>query len=488
MKMTRMPTSNSNMCRGLIVATSVALFSFTAAADDALLIGGGHEPLRSEGQIELNVIWVQEILTNAGIDVTTWFTDGNAPGFDVYGVSADSDASDYAPLARVFGDRFLEAREYKENDVQNVAGSTDVTSLLPALTERLNTDDDPVLLVYNGHGSQSSGAASGVTLNLWNNTTLSARELHENITERTAPLRWVFTQCYSGGFHRLAYDNPDEGLQLTDARRCGFTAESAYQLSEGCSASLDTGDYRDYTTYFFAALSGRGRDGDVLGVNPDSDGDGITTPREAHFYTLAHAYSSDLSRSTSEDYLDEWQPWYLRWLPLRPELPDNEYAKLYRDTAAVLGIPLNFRTPKEARSDIDALKRELSALQEKRRSLHTAQDELQGLLIHELASRWPPLLGPYTAAYIELVRDGSLDNIVATLTSNPDYTDLVLLQEEDDQLDDLIVESERAITQRLKLLRLRRLAHLVDQLERHGSDQAKADYASLVGCESEPLR
>ena len=93
------------------------------------------------------------------------------------------------------------------------------------------------------------------------------------------PVRFVFTQCYAGAFARLA-PGPD-------GNRCGFLAESEDREAEGCAAGVDAGDYRDYTTYFFAALSGRTRLGGLLPVNPDLDGDGQVSLYEAHLVCVA---------------------------------------------------------------------------------------------------------------------------------------------------------------------------------------------------------
>jgi hypothetical protein len=121
------------------------------------------------------------------------------------------------------------------------------------------------------------------------------------------------TQCYSGAFHSLIYDNPREPGALAQDR-CGFFSESALEQAEGCSLVVSEDEYRDYSTYFFAALSGRTRLGEPVDASHvDRDGDGARSFREAHLYTLAAAHSADLPRSTSEEYLSRWAPWYLLW-------------------------------------------------------------------------------------------------------------------------------------------------------------------------------
>ena len=48
-------------------------------------------------------------------------------------------------------------------------------------------------------------------------------------------------------------------------------------------------------------------------MNPDLDGDGQVSLYEAHLYALRAGESADLPRSTSEAFLERWQPWYADW-------------------------------------------------------------------------------------------------------------------------------------------------------------------------------
>ena len=472
---------------------AVATFgATTVTADEAIVVGGGHSPLRSEAQIELNAGWIRRVLERAGLPVRLYYTDGDAPGVDVVSIAPDDEPSSaLEPLARAFGDLRAERTRRRQHRLGGVAGPTDRDSLVPALAADLAAADaaeEPVLLVYNGHGSQSSdGSPASVSLDLWRDTSLHADELHALLDGHRSPVRWVFTQCYSGGFHRLAYADPHAGIDLAETRRCGFTAESAYRLAEGCSASIETDDYRDYSTYLFAALDGRERDGDVLSTDPDTNSDGVVTPREAHLYALGHAWSSDLSRSTSEDFLETWQPWWLRWLPPPARVPENEYARLYRDVAARVGIALE-EGPRAVRVAMRDVAGRTEALQRRREMLRDEEERLGGALVRAAAERWPELLGPYTEAYRRLVASGGIEEVAASIAAAPQYAALVAAQDADAALDAELVELEREAVQLAKLLRFRRLATLVGQLATHGGDDERAAFAELVECESMPLR
>ncbi len=460
-----------------------------ASETTAVMIGGGYDIHGSQGQIELNVKWVQGILEQQTAGVHTFFTDGDEAGVDVhYNLSADQRKSAVEPLARVFGDWVLETRRYREHTVETVAGSTRREDLEPSLRRLIDdTDDQTLLMVYNGHGSQSYSTPDHVTLNLWDNTHLTANELHTLIKPRQAPFKFVFTQCYSGGFHRLAYDNPSSGLELADSPRCGFTAESAYRLSEGCSASIETDDYRDYTTYFFSALSGYERNGDIISHDPDLNEDGVTSLREAHLFTLEEAFSTDLSRSTSEDYLARWQPWYLRWLPEQKNLPNNEYSRIFRDLASRHDVELTDSIVTDIRQKLAAVDSSIEDASQQRYNLRDQALPLQRQLQTALVDQWPALLGPYTGAYHDLAGSGQLLAISNELAQNPIYNDLKAIQDQDYALDDTLLQLEREATQYQKLLRMRHLAILKQQLTQYGSEQEKSDYQSLLSCEETSL-
>lgn len=485
--MTRVP--DTCRCAALAIVLTMGGLSTASMAEEALLVGGGYNLQGSQGQIELNVKWVQGILEAKGLTVDTYFTDGDEPGPDVhYRLDPKKNDSPLEALARVFGDWVLENRRYREHEVDNVLGSTRRSNLEPELRTIIErTRDEDLLLVYNGHGSQSYTTPDEVTLNLWDDTTLKASELHELLEPRRSAFRFVFTQCYSGGFHRLAYADSAQGSALSETPRCGFTAESAYRLAEGCSASIDSDDYRDYTTYFFAALSGYDRDGDPIQNNPDRNDDGQTTLREAHLHTLEQAYSTDLSVSTSEDYLEQWQPWYLRWLPVSTRLPDSEYADLFRLLAARHDIPLSGNINASLRNALRAADNRLQKLADDRLALERDYQQLQYKLQYELIRQWPALMGPYTGAYQALAQRGELQEIARQTELLPDYRQLVELQEQHASLDLDILDQERLATQYQKLIRLRRMAELQRQLSEYGSAGEQTDYQSLLDCEEVPL-
>jgi hypothetical protein len=291
-------------------------------------------------------------------------------------------------------------------------------------------------------------------------------------------VRFVFTQCYSGAFARLA-----EGHH----NRCGFMAEAADREAEGCSASLETGDYRDYSTFFFSALIGQTRTGDPLAASPDLDGNGEVSLREAHLYTLRSSFSTDLPRATSEAYLESWLPWYLGWTRWSPRAHgDGPYGSLARDLAEEAGIGSHGALGSRLRERSHALElehRELLATQDQNQA---SIDRLREALEDELFQRWPEAAYPYTGNYVRFLRE-ELDAAQTFITAHPSYPDLVRKQDAYWEQEERLLHLERALTHLDKIRRMAWLSRVERLFLGHASKPQRAAYERLLACEEQGL-
>lgn len=462
------------------------------AADYAWLIGGGPDPDGSQAQIEFNVNWVRGVLRARSKDtqVYVYYTDGNGPSKDVKEAGPVSETREaLTPLARVFGQIDANAGRFRDHRLGKVDGGTEAG----ALKERLASDfqrlrpGDRVLLMYNGHGLGNEDAADNV-LRLWRDTRLSVRDLDELLSkiDSNVPVRFVFTQCYSGGFARLIRPQALDVVNLGPATRCGFLAESETRESEGCSAGINIGDYRDYTTYFFAAIDGQTRLGQPVEGDADRDGDGQVSPYEAHLYALREAHNADLPRSTSEVYLERWQPWYLRWIETGAE-PDNVYGDIARAVAVKQNLPQAGRMQTHQLSARRAkLRARMREVEEQREALRREIDAAQQEIRRELVLRWPELRTPYTRHYARFLKE-DVSAAQDLIVDHPGYGKLVRLQDQIAALDAETLVIERDITQLDKVVRLRTLARLKAQFERHAGDERRKEYERLLACETAPL-
>ena len=464
------------------------------ALDHVWIIGGGPSPGHSQAQIEFNVNWVIQVLnTGAGArQLHVYYSDGSNPGRDIvaWQPPAESRAS-LQPLARVFGEEGPNGERFYSNRIPGVRGGTEAGELRTHLEKEFSElkPGDRALLIYNGHGLRDPNDSAENTLRLWSDTRLSVREMDQIMSriDPGVPVRFIFTQCYSGGFARLMHPQAQDTLALGAANRCGFFAESEDRQSEGCSASIEVGDYRDYSTYFFAALNGRTRTGEPIGANPDRNGDNVVSLYEAHLFALSQAHNADLPRSTSEVFLERWQPWYLRWVDTGAE-PDNVYGQMAREVAKKNGLPESGPAlVEEMRSRRQAMAQKMAGLEKEHEDLGQEIKTLQKEIGKEIGLRWPEALSPYTLNFVQFLKK-DLDAVQDFILSHPRYPELMAKQNRRAALEhEEIANLDRDITQLDKILRLRNLARLQSQFERHATEEERGWYKRLQSCEGQPL-
>jgi hypothetical protein len=463
------------------------------AADHVWIVGGGPSLGDSQAQIELNVNWVIQVLNSSpgARQLHIYYTDGNAPGKDVVLWLPPKESKEtLQPLARVFNEVNANGESYHSHQIPHVIGGTEVSTLKPDLEKEFSElkPGDRALLVYNGHGLRDSSDAAGNTLRLWNNTRLSVREMDQilNHIDPSVPIRFVFTQCFSGGFERLVHPRAQDTLELGEANRCGFFAVAEDREAEGCSASIKIDDYRDYSTFFFAALQGRTRTGQPIEVNPDRDGDGKVSLYEAHLFALSQAHNADLPRSTSEMFLERWQPWYLRWADTGAE-PDNVYETMAREVARKNGLPeAGSALIHEMKARRKTLTAAMASLQDEQAALDRAIGALQKEIKNDVTLRWPESGFPYTLNFVNFLKK-DLGATQDFILAHPRYAELVSKQDRHAALDVEMLRVNRDITQLDKILRLRTLARLQSQFERHATAKEREWYGRLMSCEGQGL-
>lgn len=471
-----------------ILSASTAYGSTNGAR--AWLIGGGNNLGNSQGQIEENVRWLENIFSERNIQFRTYYTHGEGAEGDhdvVYFAQPEERDAVLEPILRVYGESLQYAQKTRTNSLKNIVGSTEKHALTDNLIEDFSQVDpnDSVLLVYNGHGDIQPDNTLHNNLLLWNDTSLNVGELHALIGHITpeAEVRFVLTQCFSGAFASLVYETPD-GTSLSPQSRCGFLAESDRRESEGCDLSTNQAEFRDYTTYFFAALNGKTRLGEAIPMDEiNLDGSGEVSFRDAHLYTLRNAHSSDLSRSTSEVYMERWQPWYLRWNSFGPRKPDSDYHHAQHFVAQQHQLPAKglarlraehrLQTKEQARSE-----HAYSQYQEVR----TQRDALQQALATSL-----PDLPEVNMEYLATAPDAELYQLAQVIQESELYPQLVQAQAAAEQATAQWQSAVRDRTQGKKILRLARLARLEANFARYGSAQARRDLGHITSCESGTL-
>lgn len=451
----------------------------------AWLVSGEPEQWTLADHTEATTLWAADVTRSLGATTRALIAD---PTPEAIALPPDP-APPLQPLARVFGQQTFNAassaRRYRIGSGAAVGTRADTLSATLGKEFGAMGPSDRGLFFYAGPGQADPADAAGNTLRLWDNTALSVRELEtlSNRAPATAALRFVMTQCHSSGFLRLVRPGARDQRGLGPYNRCGFTAEPIDHLNHRCTAAsptaADAEEPRGYARDFFSALAGRTR--------ADLDGDRVVTLHEAHLHAVITGDSADLPRSTSEAYLERWQPVWLRYLDTSSE-PDNEHGRVARALAERLRLPTRGRALLEAlQTRQKDMTTRLQRLAEESRRVSADINRLQGTLRRALLQRWPAAAHPYTAAYARFLASdaGAAQNFLVSQTAT--YPTLVARQERQAQIVRDQQGLDRSLTQLDKLLRMRQLARLREQFERHASLQARQEFERLNRCERLPL-
>lgn len=446
-----------------------------------ILIGGGNEISNSQASIEKNSTWILGIFDQK-INWSTKiaFTDGGDPKDDLYFHDELTVNNEYLLLDYIFRGS-LKKKLYSSNIKGNSIPSTNefVESLL--LKESNNKDLKNLLLIYQGHGLKGKKDYSDNYLNLWNNSKLTVKSLAKifNEYDDTATIRFLFPQCYSGAFGSLIYKQADIRGSLVSANRCGFVSQLPYLISEGCTPDIDAENYRDYSTYFFEALTGKQRNGLRLNENPDINQDNQITLYEAHIYTLRNAYSIDYSKSTSEIYLENWQTPIVRWLPSK-----IDKSSIYFNVAIQLNSLFEEDMFKKQNRDKKrtALKEEINFNDSKLKVKKSILKENVKKAREEILKYDDSILKKYKANELEkydyspevkdIVRKYSIKSLITKVQT----------------LEKNILQLKRTLVQVNKIENMLNLSRIQSLFKKYSTETEQGEYNKLLSCENYVLK
>ncbi|WP_157259950.1 caspase family protein [Chamaesiphon minutus] len=265
----------------------------SATVPDFLVLGGGGAPSYNEIAIEKNVLYFQRTMKTLGFDpsqATILFANGNDGRETV---------------------RYLDANRserFKAPNIPYLQAAATVDNLQQSLQQIANasgSDRRPLFFYFTGHGSRNREDEDNNTMLLWNEQSLSVREFATFLDRLppTKPVITVMVQCYAGAFtNSLVYENGDPQAKIAERHRCGFFATTKYLPSVGCTPEVNEADYRDYSSSFFAGLSGTNRIGQRV-ASADYNRDGRVSYLEAHAFAKVDEQAADLPISTSESWL-----------------------------------------------------------------------------------------------------------------------------------------------------------------------------------------
>jgi hypothetical protein len=258
-----------------------------------LVVAGGGAPAYNEIALEKNVRYFQRTLAHLGFDpaaASVYFANGQ-------------DGQATVRYLDLFG-----RERFKLPEIPHLLGAA-TRDNVSGWFEQPPSQPCPTFFYFTGHGALSRQNPDNNALILWGEDLLSVRELAQQLDRLPAdqPFVTMMAQCYAGSFANLIYENGDPDRPVALQSRCGFFATIKTRPSVGCTPLVNEADYEDYSSSFFAGLSGLDRIGNPV-PSADYDRSGTVSFAEAHAFSKVDAVTPDLPISTSEAWLQRQAP------------------------------------------------------------------------------------------------------------------------------------------------------------------------------------
>ena len=259
---------------------------------DFLVLAGGGAPSYNEIALEKNVRYFQRTLGTLGIglgSVRQYFANGNNGDATVRFIN------------------FLGREQFKPPEIDSLNGPATVDNAQAWFEGLANKSSPcPAFFYFTGHGAYNRKDPDNNSIILWEEQFVSVQKLTGWLDQLPAdrPFVAMMAQCFSGSFANLIYEqgNPENPVALQT--RCGFFATVAKRPSVGCTPAVNEADYRDYSSSFFAGLSGIDRTGKAVD-SADYNADGTVSYAEAHAFAKVDKETTDWPVSTVEVWLQK---------------------------------------------------------------------------------------------------------------------------------------------------------------------------------------
>lgn len=298
--------------RPLLVTSLLSLFSLNGLCENHILVlSGGVHPEKNNLSQYLQTRLLAETLMDQ-------FGDNRVDVLFAAGQSHEKQG----PLADVYVERefngvnvpFMQAGFIKRNAPATEENVRMYFSSSPGLGGQSKESNDTFFLLVSDHGSPGVKAKDfeNNCINLWaykegelpdpSQACLSRKELQNYLGSYVKASRTVYamTQCYSGGFHKMAVDNKN-GYPSVRPGVCGFTATTEDSIASGCVSNVDGDNYKGYERYLTEQITGK----DIVTSQPISGGPKKNL-KEAHKAAALQDFTLDIPLSSSDYYLNQW--------------------------------------------------------------------------------------------------------------------------------------------------------------------------------------
>jgi len=296
-----------------IAATaSIALASASGPSLRVVIFGGGPTPESNQVAIENNVKWMMSILPEWS-NSFVMFGDGTSTTETVQISPARTKA--HRVLATFFGDGPTDVDKdtpiaYRPSSVTKIDAASKKSSIEAAFGQlEKERSKDPVFLYFTGHGSRGRTGFETNRYDLWREEGITPAELVAQLekVKKGVPVTILMVQCFSGAFANVIFEGANEQSGLLDRQVCGFFAATPDRVAAGCTSELNEAEYRDFSSTFLAAITGKDRVGRPVKM-PDYNGNGWTGFDEAYYFSLIEDPSIDVPVVTSDAFLRKFVP------------------------------------------------------------------------------------------------------------------------------------------------------------------------------------
>ncbi len=475
-----------------------------SAADYILTIGGGYSPMGNQVSLEKNVVYFQRVLEQfypKQVEHTIFFADGNDPARDLqFRPHETSMSKARETVAHIFGQTRYLYDQYRNHELERVDGPSSRKELEDWFTKMAKKlgDDDRVLIYVTAHGGKAANKKTpyDTKLYLWNNQSISMRDFTKQLDRLPphVPVTVVMVQCYAGGFSHLIYRGGDPKLGVAPHARCGFYATVHTRGAAGCTSDIKEENYHEYSTYFWAAISGTTRTGEPA-TGADIDGNGLVSFVEAHAYALRESITIDISVKTSDVLLRQFSKlgdakhpdWYSADTAFDQLIESARPTE--RSVALTLSHELGLTSAKraaEARALAKKLEQKKKQVAQATGKLSMQRRRAASALRKTLQQRWPEFSNPWHSRVAEVLTRHS-DEVMKLLNSRPELAQLGKLTRQIKQKTDQRSELDRRWVKCQRLIRCLENIALEHNLPLIATSDEQQSYARLVDLESQSL-
>ena len=281
---------NSTAPEALELSAPIAQITLPASGNTYFgAVAGGGAPSYNEIALEKNLRYFQRSLTHLGFDPAAahlLFANGN----------------DGQATVRYLDEN--DQQQFKPPEIPGLNGAATGSNTRGWFEAIAQAKPCPAFFYFTGHGAHNADNEDNNWLILWGERLVSVKAMAGWLDNLPAeqPFVTMMAQCYAGSFANLIYENGDPAQPVALQTRCGFFATVASRPSVGCTPAVNEADYKDYSSSFFAGLSGRDRTGNPVS-SADYNADGQIAYAEAHAFAKVDETTTDWPISTVEAWL-----------------------------------------------------------------------------------------------------------------------------------------------------------------------------------------